>query len=106
MTPARGARLVLGCVLVIAPHRLLGLVGAEDADERTTREVARVLGARYLLQGVTGRPTGRAAAAVEAAHAASMLPLAVRSPRHRGAALVSAGVAAALGLADLVEQHR
>ena len=68
--------------------------------------VARILGGRYLLQGLVGRPTGRAAAAVEVTHAASMVPVAVRSPRHRRAALSSAGAAAAVAVIDLVTGDR
>jgi hypothetical protein len=60
--------------------------------------VVRVLGARHLAQGAVvlaapRAPVVRAAAAVDALHAASMLPL-LTFPRYGRAARVSGGIAA------------
>lgn len=101
MTPVRAVRLGLGAALVLAPDRVLHVVGAQDADETAVHGVARVLGGRYVLQGVVGHPRGRVGAAVEVSHAASMVPFALRSPHHRRSALVSAGAAVAVALLDL-----
>ncbi|MBZ5740773.1 hypothetical protein [Nocardioides mangrovi] len=96
----------MGAALVLAPTRVLRLVGAADASDLVVRAIARALGARYLAQGTAGAPSGRTAAAVESIHAASMLPIGAWSSRHRRAALTSAGVATLIAAADLVEGHR
>jgi hypothetical protein len=99
------ARLALGGVCLMAPDQVLDVVGGADRHDRTTRLVARVLGGRLVLQGgadlVLGRRTRRLDAVVDLAHAASMVPLAVRWPAHRRTALVSAAAASAIALLDL-----
>lgn len=99
--PAAG-RIGFGALLVLAPGSLLRplLGGAPSAGERA---VARLLGARNLVEGaaVLRSPTRgwlAAAAAVDAAHAATMLLLAARSRRYRRAALASAAVASTAAL--------
>ncbi|MGN6742762.1 MAG: hypothetical protein ACTHJL_05625 [Amnibacterium sp.] len=65
--------------------------------------IYRVLGARQVLQAWVTAETGWAAlgAAVDAAHLASMAPVALLSRRWRRAALVQMAVAGALMVAGL-----
>jgi len=70
--------------------------------------IARVLGARLLLQaaldatsGVGGRAVRDLDPAVELTHAASMVPVAAIWPRHRRSASVSAALATGIALLDL-----
>jgi hypothetical protein len=84
-------------LLLVRPAQVLATVGAPPA--RPAQRITRLLGSRLLAQGVTvGLSTDRrvlwAAAAVDALHAASMVPL-LASRRWRSAGLASAGVAAA-----------
>lgn len=79
----------------------------EDGEPAAGEKVAvRVLGARHLLQGVAQvvapRALTRVWVFVDLAHAASMIPVAGWQPGRRRAALLSAGVALAGGLAVLV----
>lgn len=90
-----------GLALQFAPDAVADRLCPELPAER--RWVARVLGARLVAQHVTllaapHRPFLPAFAAVEALHAASMLPL-LGLPRYRRAALLSGGVAAATAAA-------
>lgn len=69
--------------------------------------LVRLLGARLLVQGLleVARPDRRlvlGGAAVEAMHAASMVAAALRWPQYRRAALVSGGLAVALGTTELL----
>jgi hypothetical protein len=93
------ARALYGAALLLAPRRALGVPG--DAIEARLRAFARVLGARNLLEAAILRrhPTRAWAiggAAVDAAHAASMLLLASLDRRRRAVALRSALAAGAL----------
>jgi hypothetical protein len=97
-------RLIYGSLLLIAPGRLVGR-GRDRADARF-RFVARVLGARHVLQAVVTalRPTAtvrRGGAVVDCLHAATDLGCAVLDRRRRGPASVDAGVALALAAATV-----
>lgn len=105
MRPPTLVRLVLGGVLVAAPGALLGGIHAPDRDDPRVLVVSRLLGGRLLLQAAVdlasrGRMR-RVGAAVEAAHALSMLPLVAGSSDHRRAATVSAAVALGLAVLDV-----
>jgi hypothetical protein len=110
MRIATAVRLVLGTAVLSDPHRVLALVGSPDRDERPVRWVARVLGARWLVQALLDlRPGSRMRAldvTVELTHGASMLPVAVVWPAHRRSALVSASLAAGMAALDLVQRDR
>ncbi len=95
----------LGVAVLGAPRHVLGSIGA--ADDSATRVVARVLGIRLVGQGlvVTCVPRAdvlRASAVVDVAHAASMVPVAVRWAAHRHAASVSGALAAVAAVAAVV----
>jgi hypothetical protein len=100
-----GVHGIWGLALLVRPRQVTDALAPELPDSRLW--VARVLGARLVAQQalVLARPgpaVVRAAAAVDAVHAASMLPL-LGSPRYRRAALISGGPAAAYAvLASLV----
>jgi hypothetical protein len=69
--------------------------------------LVRLLGARLLVQGLLeiARPDHRlllAAAAADGTHAASMVAAALQWPQYRRAALVSGGLAVALGTTEAV----
>ena len=92
------ARLGWGAALVLAPGRVCRLLTATPLDRRASLS-ARVLGARTLAQTLLvgahrTRRTVLVGAAVDAAHAASMVSLALRSRTYATPAAVSAGVAA------------
>jgi hypothetical protein len=102
------ARLVLGAACLAAPGALLGAVGAPDSRDGRVHGIARVLGARLLLQaaldatsGAGGRAVRDLDPAVELTHAASMVPVAALWPRHRRSASVSAALATAIAALDL-----
>jgi hypothetical protein len=105
MRVATLVRLGLGGTCLAVPGEVLGLVGGPDRGDPRTLLVARVLGGRLVLQGIAdlawGRRTRRLGVAVDLAHAASMLPLAVLWPAHRRTALVSAAAATTTALLDL-----
>jgi hypothetical protein len=101
---ARSHTLVLlqaltGAGLLLDPDPLLGRIGGA-ASTQQARGMARILGARQLLQAGllarsgTTRSALRLAGAVDGAHAASMVGLAWRRPEHRLLALLSAGAGA------------
>lgn len=101
-------RAVWGASLLLAPDRLLAHVGDRSTEvERMTR----VLGARHLAEAVIliarrgTRPPPRWPIAVDAVHALSMLALAAMVPRHRRAALSSAGIAGGLVAWAELERH-
>jgi hypothetical protein len=92
------ARLGWGAALALAPARVCRLLTATPLDRRASL-VTRVLGARTLAQTLLlsahrSRRAVLAGAAVDAAHAATMVPLVVRSRTYATPAAVSAGVAA------------
>ena len=99
------ARLVLGILCVAMPHRVLAAIGGRDRDDPRAAVIARVLGARLLVQAgvdaALGPRTRRVDVAVELTHAASMLPAALIWPTHRRSALVSAACGGGVALLDL-----
>jgi hypothetical protein len=85
-----------GVVLLVRPD-LPATAGLAAPD--LPRGVVRLLGARRVVQAglelaVPRRGVALACAAVDALHALSMLAAAAHWPRHRRAALLSAGTAA------------
>jgi hypothetical protein len=103
------ARAGYGVALVAVPGLLIGLTGQRPG--RRDCAVARVLGARHLLQaGVTAAAQladpgdsvvlGGGAAA-DLVHASTMVALGVVDPRARRAALIDTGVETALALAGI-----
>jgi hypothetical protein len=86
-----------GIALLARPREIVGAVAPAFPTERVW--LVRVLGARLVAQhgavlAVPSRTLVRLSSAVDALHAASMLPF-VASPRDGGAARVSGGIAAA-----------
>jgi hypothetical protein len=86
-----------GLALLLRPEDVVDRLCPEFP--RSRRWVARVLGARLVVQhaALLAAPDPRlvgAASGIDLLHAASMVPL-LRHPRYRRAALVSGGVAAA-----------
>jgi hypothetical protein len=99
--PAAVALAAAGTALLVAPRQVVRW--AAPGEPEPPLAVVRVLGGRLVAQQllVAARPTRRrvlAWAAVDAAHAASMVPAAALWPRHRRLATVSgiAGTASAL----------
>jgi hypothetical protein len=96
------AQVGIGAVMVVAPRFAAGLAGGPVAPT----PIVRVLGAREIGQGAGTaiRPdvtTLTLGAAVDIAHLASMVALAVISPRWRRAAIGSAAVAAVSAVTGL-----
>lgn len=107
--PVDLARLGLGAVALARPDLLLRPV--TERTSRGERITVRLLGARYVAQSgagmILGRPWVRDLdAAVDLAHAATMVALAAVSPTHRRLALLSAVTATGLAAADLREKLR
>ena len=103
-------RVLWGTVLLAAPELTLGKLPHHRIDG-AARGVARVLGARHLIQAaVTGRAGNRrwvaAGATVDATHAATMAALAVLRPDRRKLALSNVATAAALAVAGVAEVRR
>lgn len=97
-------RLVLGGGALLRPGLLVRLGAAPDGV--VVRRVVRVLGARYVAQSVGSVAVDRAwvvpaGAAVDLAHAATMLGLAGLRPAYRRLALLSATAAVGLAVGDL-----
>ena len=87
-----------GTALLLVPERILAL-GARPPFPPPAAAVARVLGARHVLQAVVtvaahAGPVLGAGALVDAAHAGTDVALAAVSPRWRRIALADATVAA------------
>ena len=89
----------------------------DDAPSQVTVVATRVLGGRWLLQGLVGgvvagrgatarRRTGWTDAVVETTHAASMVLLAAVDPRHARLARLSAAVALTFAVADVTAAVR
>lgn len=92
------ARAGWATALLLVPERVLG-VGGQPSIPAAAVVVARVLGARQLLQAAltAAAPTGSllsAGAAVDAVHAGTNVGLAAMSPRWRRIALIDAVIAA------------
>lgn len=106
--PGQAARLIRGtwgALLLADPGLPLRLGGGEDS--RAVRMATRILGARHLVEAlILSRDQGRArrtVAGIDGAHAASMLLLALASPRLRRDALLSAASASGLAALSLSE---
>jgi len=82
MRAATLARLAFGGACLVAPARVLDVVGGPDRHDPTVRLLARLLGGRWVLQGcgdlVLGRRSRVLGVVVDLTHAASMLPVAAR----------------------------
>lgn len=103
------ARTVWGITELVCPETLVRAGAGRDPDECEVSAV-RVLGARDVLQAqvTTRRGEGahRAGACVDLLHAASMIAVASRSPRHKRLALTSAAIALAFALAERAAARR
>ncbi len=92
------ARTALGATLVLRPEVATALTRTPATTDTTA--VVRLLGGRYLAQGLLGvvapRSFRKLGMTVEALHAASMVPLGLDHPEH--ARLAAAGGAVATGL--------
>ena len=93
--PARGAlrwvrwaRLAYGGALAVNPGPPLRAIGARE--DRAARGFTRVLGGRYLVEGLLLQRPWRLLAAIDALHAASMLAYLRAGGRHRRVAAASA----------------
>jgi hypothetical protein len=91
-------RAAWGGALILAPRPALQLLGAGDVPG-SGLVVARILGARHVLQAFVtrvqpGRPVFVAGGVTDALHAASDVLLAVVAPRWRRPALTDAALAA------------
>lgn len=98
---------VYGLTLLVAPAPILGALSTRHAPDRRALLAARALGARHLIQAVTlmrrrGRGWMLAGACIDAAHAATMLALAIARPNRRTLATISATLAL---LSAAVETH-
>ena len=99
---ASAAGLAWGATLLTRPRLVDALL-----DDRSPSPIeivlTRTLGARHVVEAlaltVPSRHTRKPLLVTEATHAASMVVLAVVSPRHRRVALASLLVASVLGLA-------
>ena len=103
-----GTSVIIGVTLLAAPARVADSVFVNAA---VPTGVVRLLGARYLAQGVAqlGWPRPgvlEGAAVVDGLHALSMVALAAGRPRYRRAAWLSASFAAAGTAANAVTAHR
>lgn len=116
MRTSDAARAALGAALVLRP-RIPGLVLGDTPTDDATVIGTRLLGGRWLLQGLFGGVvarwgrtarlrTGWADAGVETTHAASMLLLAAVDPGRARLARLSAAVALAFATADVMETVR
>ena len=95
---------VWGAVQLVAPESTVRTLTPDVPEPRAW--IVRVLGARTVLQHVLvlAHPTRRVVltgSAVDALHAASMVPLVLCWPRYRRPALVSGASATASALAQL-----
>ncbi|MGH9046838.1 MAG: hypothetical protein ACRDVW_05930, partial [Acidimicrobiales bacterium] len=91
---------VWGTALLMAPARMISLLGGED--EVRSRLLARVLGLRHVTQGLFeitgGNRRWSAGTKADLAHSLSALGLAAFSRRWRKAALVDALIAASFAV--------
>ena len=100
------ARAGYGAALVLVPGTAIRLSTGRPAGNRT-RNVARVLGARHLVQAAVTAGTGPSAeslglgAAVDLTHAASMAALALADPHVRRVTLTDALIEIAFAAAGL-----
>lgn len=102
-----GVRGALGVAQLVSPGRVGWLYGVR-LDHRA-RVVARVLGARQVVQAVLTaamptRAVRHLGVGVDALHAASMLALAMADSRRRRMALLDALLASTLAVAGVVTE--
>jgi hypothetical protein len=88
--------------LLAAPDAVVSRLGEASPDERT-RVVARILGARHLMQSLLGaaEPTRRVlwwGGIVDFAHASTGVMLAALDVRYRRAALTDAAITTGFGV--------
>lgn len=99
---ATATGLLWGSALFARPSTVLALL-RDGSPTQLEIALTRTLGARHVVEAVAlavpTRHTRRPLLLTEATHAASMVALALASPRHRRAALASLLVAVALGAA-------
>ena len=104
------ARAGWACVLLLVPDKVLQVGGGPPVPTAAVA-VARVLGARQLLQAVVtvvapAGPVAGVGAAVDALHAGTGVGLAAVSPRWRRIALVDAVLAGAFAAAGWSRRGR
>ncbi|GAA1974050.1 hypothetical protein GCM10009798_39110 [Nocardioides panacihumi] len=115
MRVADAARMALGAALLLRPRA--PALALDGTPSEVTVVATRLLGGRWLLQGLLGGVVARrgrtarlragwADAAVETTHAASMVLLAAVDPGHARVARLSAAVALTLASADVVATAR
>ena len=110
MRALTAVRLLYGSVLLLAPRAALHELPHGRVDWRALT-LARVLGARHLLQAAVVGSHGserwlRAGAVVDAGHAATMVAFAALRPERRALAGANALVAASLAAGGIVESRR
>lgn len=98
------AQLAVGLVTALLPRRVASLAAGDGAVPPDA--VVRVLGARQVAQGAVcvvrpSRVVLSGAAAVDAIHATSLVPIIALSPRYRAVAAASAALALAAAAAEL-----
>lgn len=101
------ARVAIGVAYLLVPGQLLGWLAPADVDPRV-RTVLRLLGVRQLAQALLcardrTATVARWAAGADAAHASSMLALALLDRRRRRAASIDACIAATLAVAGFTD---
>lgn len=106
MTALTVARSAFGALLLVAPGAIIGPI--ETRSDRGPRAIARVLGARHLVQAaLVGRHRSPAlaigGAGVDSIHAAVAVAVAAVDARHRRVALANAATAAALAASGVHE---
>jgi len=99
-----------GAALLAAPGAVVRLYSAGRSDPRA-RAIARLLGARHLLQALVtaDRPAPvvvALGAETDLAHAASMVLLAAADPPHRRPAMIDALAAGSFALAGALTTRR
>ncbi len=101
------ARTLYGATLLLAPNLLIGAVSSREASGASVT-VARILGARHLMQALTlERSASRlwlgVGAAVDGLHSLSMVALAALSGGYRRPAAYDAVFAGLLALSGIRE---
>lgn len=99
-----------GLALTIGPASVLRLVGIDDASPKATA-IVRILGLRDVTQALIcaptpTRPVALLGAGVDGLHAASMVALAVASPRWRRAGLFSGSLSLGFALLGVRQASR
>ncbi|UQU62191.1 hypothetical protein COUCH_24485 [Couchioplanes caeruleus] len=106
---ALAGRAVYGCALLLMPDTVLRATGRPPTPGAVA--VARVLGARHVLQAVVtaaapGGPVAALGAVVDTVHAAGDLAVAAVAPRWRRPALTDSVIAAGLAAAGWADARR